>query len=155
MKYPFSDKYMTYDFTKHRYVLTNNFITEVLGIDLLSRMKIANVNSTTIINSLLNRISSRVYDYLYRFNERDMIQYVVAKFPSAREIIKDAMSEQALYMLSIGDQLLTADESKQKLALSPETKSILENQELSETCSVLAYCGSYSFVPPSYDEGGY
>ena len=155
MKYPYSDKYMTYDFNKHRYILTNAYITEVLGIDLMARLKVSNVSSTTIIDSLLNRISNRVYNYLFTHNDRQAIEYLVAKFPSARAIMKDALGEQAIYVLSIGDQVLTADESKQKLALSPDARSILDNQELSETCAVLTYTGHYCFVPPSYENGGY
>ena len=151
---PITDKFMIYDSKKHRYVLTSEAIAQ-LGINIESRMAQLGVPSAIVINRLVDKISMRIYSYLYRFNDSKCLQFLIAFSPSAREIVKLAMEEQAEYLFTLGDLSLVADEQKQKINISPQSREILDNQIVDETGVPLTYMGGYGFVPPPYSEGEY
>ena len=80
--YPKSDDAMVYDFTKHRYILTPQYVLNNLGIDLYEKMGGARtVNTTTAINVLLdNRISFKIYSAIYAHQDKQLMEYILAKF---------------------------------------------------------------------------
>ena len=161
MTYPYNDEDLRYDYAAHRYILTQDYLMNKLGIDIQSRIASnKGINSTLMIDSLLNNVSIQIYNYLFGHNTKRTIEYIIAKAPSARDIIKDAMSAQIVYLLSVGDMTKSLEESKRTMWLNIMARAILNNQEVEETGCVLAYAGKsgYYFLTgkiPSYMEGGY
>ncbi len=155
-KFPYSDNEMTYDYAKHRYVLTIDYVRNVLGVDLTAEYNTNNsVTSPIVLKSFLDNASSEVYNYLYAHNNTKTIQYIIAKCESARAIIKEALSKQVLYTVFNGDLGFSSKKEEQEMSLSKYAKEILDNQEVSETGTTLTYVGPYSFNAPDYKKGEY
>ncbi len=152
MNYPISDNYIVYNKSKHRYILTVDCLKNIIGNEIQSMLINSNV---TVINSLLDNISSEVYNYVYKHNNTQTLQYIIAKCPSAREIIKEAMEKQAIYVFSRGDLGFSTILDETNMSLNKYAKEIIDNQEVIETGVALSYCGSYRFKAPSYIEGDY
>ena len=156
MKYPFTDNDLRYDNIKHRYILTMEYVQNVLGVNLESQIGTnSGIPATTIINSLLDNVSSEVYNYIYQHNNTQTIQYIIAKCPSAREIIKEAMGKQALYMFYNGDLGFSTNKDEKEVSLNKYAKEIVDNQEVLETGVTLTYTGTYRFNVPIYSVGEY
>lgn len=156
MAYPLSDNYMIYDKVKHRYILTVKFLKGVLGVDLEAQLNSNGaVTSAIVLNSFLDNVSSEVYNYVYMHNDTKTLQYIIAKCSSAREIIKEAMSKQALYSIYNGDMGFSTKKEEVEMSLNKYAKEIIDNQEVSEIGCTLTYCGKYGFNPPSYEVGEY
>lgn len=154
--YPLKDEYMTYDYASHRYVLTAKYITDVVGINLEYRIASnRGINATAVINAALNSISRQVYGYIFKHNDSRVLTWLIAKSPSARDIIREAMGEQARYVFTVGDLTKVADRDKQELAVDVSARGILDNSELAETGTTLTYCGHYNICVPDYKSGGY
>ena len=154
--YPQDTKYLIYNHATHRFVLTKDYIVEVLGIDLERRIgSHRGVNSTAIINSVLNEISIIVYNYIFKHNDTKTLLFIIAKCQSAQDIVVDAMREQARYVFTVGDLSLSTDKAKKEIALSDLAKSIIDNQVVEELGVPLSYLGQYVFYPPSYEKGEY
>lgn len=154
MQYPFTDNNMVYDYTRHRYILTTEYLQNVLNID-ISRFKGGTINAQGAITMLLNNISMQVYSYVYSHNSASVLRYIMAKFPSARDIIMEAMGQQALYVLTNGDMSRAVEESKRRAWLDYTAKCIIDQTELDETGRTLTYAGRYRILVPDYEEGGY
>ena len=156
MEYPFNDNAMEYDFVRHQYVLTKEGVLNELNINLDEELNTAAVSNTANASKVfLERISTLVYNYLRQYNNSAVIEYIVAKCPSARDIIKRALQAQLFYVLAVGDLSLSPEIEKRKLAIDDNCKSILLNQVVEETGVVLTYIGRYMFAVPSYEQGGY
>ena len=148
--YPKSDDAMVYDFTKHRYILTPQYVLNNLGIDLYEKMGGARtVNTTTAINVLLdNRISFKIYSAIYAHQDKQLMEDILAKSPSARKVLLEAMSNQLLDLVTYGE--------KEKEQVSQTTYNALL-QPIDETGkSVLyrIYRGFLTYIP-TYEEGHY
>lgn len=153
---PFNDNDLKYDKKKHRYILTQEYVQNVLGVNLENQIGTnSGVSATVIINSLLDNISSEVYNYLYMHNNTQTIQFIIAKCPSAREVIKEAMAKQALYMFYNGDLGFSTIKDEKEMSLNKYAKEILDNQEIIETGVTLTYAGVYRFNVPIYSLGDY
>lgn len=156
MDYPINDRELIYDYKKHRYLLTQYYVQSVLGVNLESQIGTnGGVSATVIINTLLDNISSEVYNYVYAHNNTQTLQYIIAKCPSARDIIKEAMSKQALYVFYSGDLGFSTIKDEKDLALNRYAKEIIDNQEVAETGTSLIFTGKYRFATPNYQEGNY
>lgn len=135
--YPYTDDYMTYDYNTHRYVLTQTDVTENLGIDLASRVKFENA-----INSLLNRISIKIYSFIHSHNvENEYQDCIIAKTADGRRIIKEAMEEQLIYFLTVGDLSRSVDEAERRIAIDQTAIELLLQPIRELGCSIL-YCGT-------------
>ena len=152
--YPFSDKYMRYDLRSHRYVLTPEYLKEMLSVD-VERRTGGTVQGQNAINNLLDRVSLLLYGYVYGFNNKQVLTYIIAKCPSARQIIMDAMGQQAMYVLSVGDLTLSPKAEERTSWLDISAKNTLENAEVAETGRALCNCIPYRIRVPAYDEAGY
>lgn len=152
--YPFSDKYMRYDLSTHRYVLTTDYLKDMLSVDIERRTN-GVVQAQNAINNLLDRVSLLLYGYVYGFNNKQVLTYIIAKSPSAREIIMTAMGQQAMYVLSVGDLTLSPKAEERTAWLDISAKNILENAEVAETGRSLCNCIPYRIRVPAYDEAGY
>lgn len=156
MNLPYSDNEMIYDLKKHRYILTVDYVRDVLGVDLNAEFNTNNTgNSVVVLTAFLDNASLEVYNYIYQHNDTRTLQYIIAKSESARAIVKEALSKQVIYTIFNGDLGFSSKKEEQDMSLNKYAKEILDSQEVDETDFTLTYCGSYGFVPPSYDEGEY
>ena len=139
--YPYTDDYMTYDYDTHRYILTQKDVSENLGIDLTSRVTYANA-----ISSLLNRISIKIYTFIHSHNTaNDYQNFLIAKTKDGRRIIKEAMEEQLIYFLTVGDLSRSMDEAERRIAIDQTAIEILLEPIRELGCSIL-YCGTLPCV---------
>ncbi len=109
MKLPYSDNEMRYDMTSHRYVLTETGIANGLNLVLQNELNMTgSMNTANEINSFLDEVSEDIYEYIYMHSSNRMLtEYLLAKKPQYREVIKSAMIKQVKYMRlngNIGDQ---------------------------------------------------
>lgn len=114
LSYPLSDEYMVYDYSSHRYILTEKYVLDKLGLNLRDKVGGGRaINAQAMINSILDtRVSRRIYSLIYAHNDKRVLEYVMAKSPTARQVLQDAMSEQLMYMLvdyNEGDSWLSKD----------------------------------------------
>ena len=158
----YDDSTMEYNSSAHRYVLTEDYCRDVLGEDL--RLLNANgANIDNLANQYLNRVSRTVYNYIYAHsNYYEYLEYYLAMQDSARNIIKDAMSEQLLYQLANGDLTVMSGVNKatnsaiprkdmKGAMFAPQLDSILDRDR------EILYNGQRNFITdiPTYEEGGY
>lgn len=155
MEYPFNDSAMEYDFARHQYVLTEQGVLDELNINLDTELNTVNAaNRQNAKKVALKRVSGLVYMHLYKHNSAPTIEYIIAKCPSARDIIKRALQAQLEYMCAVGDLLLTTDSEKRKYVIDEMCATILNNI-VRETGVPLTYIGRYRFCAPTYEEGNY
>lgn len=141
MEYPYSDEFMTFDLTKNRYVLTEKDLIENLGIDINQRLKNPNA-----IKSLLNQISIQVYRFIHEHNINNAFQdFIIAKTCTGREVIRQAMEQQAIYFLTVGDLSRSADLSKRALWFDETAKEILFTN-IPEIGTSLLYGGNFPYI---------
>lgn len=164
-KYPKSDELMTYDFDEHRYILTGKDVLDELGENLAVRLNKGRANNIeNVVKNFLDMISSDVYDFIYTTNIKNKEQcYVIATTETGRKLIKRAMEQQVLYVLTNGDLNLFAGVDVRKgvvmehfedRAISPKAKRTLSNV-IPEIGQSVLYSGYLRFKAPSYEEGGY
>lgn len=101
---PFDDDSMVYDFDKHRYILTEEYVRQ-MGIDL---SLVLNTDFSPIPASVpslfLDRVSKLVYSNIYRYGRsKKEKEYLLACNPELREVIRDAMLERIAYIIDSGD----------------------------------------------------
>ena len=133
--YPFSDENMEYDYDNHRYVLTEKCVLDELNIDLLTRLNTrGHAVQQVQPKKFLKRVSDIVYTQIYKYNiNNDVQEYVLAKAPSARAIIKEAMLNQVEFLLLNGDVSRYAGIDVKNAKVIPIAQ--LRNQSvLDETC---------------------
>ena len=142
MNYPYSDEFMIYDFVTHRYVLTEKDVTDNLGVDIFKRLK-----NNNVIKSVLNQVSLQVYNYIHQFNEDNKAQnFLIAKTEDGRRIIKDAMEQQLIYFLTVGDLSRTTDKEKRSMWFDEQAKQVLL-QDIKEIGTTICYQGPLNIVP--------
>lgn len=103
--YPISADDMVYNADKHMYILKADYVKQNTGIDLSLMVNSPYVvDKTTAVNNLLADISMQVYLFVYSHNMRykDYIEYLMAKSPRAREIIREALMKQLSYIVRNG-----------------------------------------------------
>lgn len=167
---PLSNETMIYDFNKHRYILTPKCVLDELNENLYERLNTkgsANVENTAQV--ILDQISMQVYNFIYNHTaQRLYLQKVLAKSPTARETIKEAMKQQVLYFLINGQidkyagvdlrrgTVIPLSELRGERSIDAQTISILL-QPLPETGVSVLYRGRYctNFCNPNYEAEGY
>lgn len=125
MNYPYSDENLI--FKDGMYYLTEKGLIKK-GIDLRARLAAGKaVAPEYTINMILETVTLTIYDYIHQFNLDNPAQdRVIANLPSLRKIIQTALEQQALYLISLGDQALTLDDAKIKHMVSPHAKMTLD-----------------------------
>ena len=170
MSYPNSDELMTYDFNKHRYILTNKCVLDELNENLAERLNMrGSASAENVINSVLDLISLNVYNFIYSHTiQRFFVERILAKAPSARNVIKEAMKQQVLYFLVNGQidkyagvdvkkgQAMLLKDLRGERTIDPQAIMILDNP-LEETKVSLLFRGRYSTFDdlPHYEEESY
>ena len=147
MNYPYSDANMTYDPTLHGYVLTIEGVRQLLGTDLSTYLdSTGDFNPSTMGQRILRMISQHTYAWIYAHNNNQrFIEWLLAKYPPAREIIQECLVNEVYYALKNGDFWNYADsEIPFDRKVSETTRLMLENP-LPNGVSVL-YQGPLPYV---------
>lgn len=96
---PKDDEYMTYDFRKHRYALTEKAVFDEVGVN-LNDITGGNVTDK---NLFLKRVSADVYSYLLDGSRSpEYIEYILAVDTDLRSIVYDMLIAQAEYVMLNG-----------------------------------------------------
>lgn len=124
---PYSDDYMTFDAESNRYILTAKFALEQLGLNLADMVNERNAQTQQIaVSRILRQISNQIYNFIHLHCIGDALRdMVIAKCPTARKIIQEAMGEQLLYVAMKGDLSRSVDERKRALAIDENAKATL------------------------------
>ena len=166
--YPKDDDVMTYDYTRHRYVLTAKGVLSELGENLEVVLNASgDANPSTLADRLLRKISQTVYMYLYQDSlNPDWLEYILAKYPLLREWICEMLQAQLLYALTNG---FISDYSGVNIAkghtvdpnwlrgrarIAPEVEDIA-NRFIPGLGYSLKYCGLLPIVPRDRYHRGY
>lgn len=140
---PFDDEYLVFNKDKKRYVLTNKCILDELSINLNLRFNSNGFSNVTLaINAFLDRISLKIYTFIYKHNNQQTLEWIISCCESARRIIKEAMKCQALYMLMVGDVSMSLNKDERDFSIDSMAKDILL-QTVEETGTCLLYTGDY------------
>lgn len=139
--YPYDDEYMIFDKTTGRYILTEKCVIERIGIDLSARLNERNgINPTALIQRYLKRTSTMVYNYIHQHNDSRIQDLLIAKVPSLRRIIQEALEDQFLYIATVGDISLSTDKEKRELSIDKNCKEDLL-QTVPELGTTILYTG--------------
>lgn len=150
MTYPYNDDAMIYDFKRHEYVLTERYVLETLGVNLsLTLDTTGDENPSTLGQRVLKRVSDFFYRYIYAHgSNKNFVEYLLAKYPPCRDIIKDCLVDELYYQLRNGDFFNSADVDRQfDRWVSPVTRMRLQEELPNGMC--LLYQGRYSV--PKFD----
>lgn len=145
MNYPFNDDAMLYDYKKHQYVLTERYVLETLGVNLsLYLDSTGDENVSTLGQRVLRRVSDFFYNYVYAHgSNKYFIEYLLAKYPPCRDIVKDCLVDEVYYQLRNGDFFNSADVGSQiEKWVSPTTRMRLQEELPNGVC--LVYQGHYT-----------
>ena len=126
--YPYSDEYMIFDEDAQRYILTPTYALEKLGLNLDAEVNERNaVASQIAVKGILNRISSKIYNFIHKHCISDMLRdAVIHKTATARKYIMQAMSDQLFYEKLKGDMSISTDKEKRAFAIDENAKAVLE-----------------------------
>jgi hypothetical protein len=143
MEYPYNDTLMTYNELTGRYVLTEFALTSN-GTYLRQRLSYnKTIDATGVINRVLFRVSEMIYGYIHTFNNENKTQdELIAKVPSLRNIIYQAMLCQAEYYIARGDLSRSPDANLRKLAIDVSAKEIL-NSTVQELGVPITFAGGF------------
>lgn len=125
--YPYDDDFMTFDQTVQQYVITEKALLS-RGVDLRARLSATGtVTPEGVIENVVRLASDMIYGYIHAHSADNMLQdRIIAKCPSLRLIILNAMLYQAVYISFNGNLLLSTDQSKREKALDETAKQWLE-----------------------------
>lgn len=168
MLFPYNDETMIYDYKRHKYCLTVKGVFLELGENLDTYFpKGSDCNQSTMAKRLLQRISRKVYNYIYQdsMNTR-WLEYELAKQPFLRERIKNMLVYQLEYFLVNGDSALSCgvnidkgstidiQQLRGRVKIADDTE-ILANEVIPELGRSLKYLGIFGEQTPTYEEGNY
>lgn len=166
MTYPYSDEYMVYDYSKHQYRLTPKAVLDKLNEDLTRYSPATSANRQRDAEIMLENISDEVYNQVYEDSLNYLVpEFVMAKCPSARAIIQQALIEQVKYFCfngaisvysGVNFQKGVVGESANSRILAPNAKRVL-NRVIQEIGVPLTYQGQFSTLIPvgDYEKYGY
>ena len=156
--YPYSSDDMTYSTQTHRYTLTEGYVLDQTGISLNAVLNPGNMSQPQKVAQLfLEEISKDIYKFIYaQSNENDKQEYLLAKHPELRKIIREAMLQQVLYYqvngrlrLYSGVNLKTGQildpKQLQQAGISPSAKDELDKQ-LSDLKVAITYNGTFPIL---------
>lgn len=172
-RYPFNDGDMVYNYRSHRYTLTPSVVKEVLNIDLDAVLNSrGSADKSAVTAAFLNNISNVIYSFIYSNGVQNQAQeFLAAKHPTARVLIREAMLEQVAYEIMNGDisKLSGVDVRKggimdrralRAARIAPVAVDILE-RPLDHITPCIVYSGTANMIPfrvkplPAYEEEGY
>lgn len=140
--FPLVDEYLDYDYATHRYVLTEKDVLENLAIDLNADFRPDVKNS---VEKFLKQVSTLVYGYIHSFSVNNLMQdFIIAKTEMGRKFIKEAMEQQLIYMLEVGDLSRSPDMNKRALWFDDNARRTLE-QTIPEIGTTILYMSQFHF----------
>ncbi len=135
--YPLTDDFMRFDTETQRYVLTEKDVNINLGINIQERLKNANT-----LNAILKQVSNQIYMFIHEHSNNNELQdYVIAHTEKGRKIIKEAMEQQLIYFLAVGDLSKSTDEKKRAMVIDMVAKETLM-QTIPEIRTSICYTGN-------------
>jgi hypothetical protein len=135
--YPLIDEHMNYDYENHRYVLTSKFVFDNYGVMLTNLMI-----DEQLVLPFLKLVSVQVYNFIHKHNVNNLLQdFIIAKTKNGRRIIKEAMEQQFIYVLSMGDISRMQEEVRKTAWLDVNAEEIL-GQTIPEIRSSILYTGN-------------
>lgn len=163
---PYSDELMTYDFTTHKYYLTENAVYVELGINFGLIPNGNDANPSTMAQRFIKKVTNNVYRYLFAdIYNAPWTEFELACVADLRSVIYQMLLAQAEYNANSGFSETfngvdiykgySLDRSKLKEAqISPVVEELsFQGQRSIGRC--LKYAGAYGGTPPSYiDETG-
>lgn len=167
-KFPFDDEIMKYDYTTHRYVLTEKGVLDELGenLDVILNAT-GDANSSTLAERFLKRVSQTVYTSLYRYSQgEEYLEFLLATYPPLRARVKEMLQAQTLYMLMNGDlglmsgvnvakgNAMDIEALRGRARLAPEVED-LANATIPGMGYSLSYVGALPCVPQCMYRRGY
>mgnify|MGYP003300688321 CR=1 FL=1 len=167
--YPLTDDLMKYDKVRHRYVLTRYGVELVTGINLERQVNAAVGQTSNMADFYLRMVSDKIYNYVYsKADNKPLLEYVMAKSQTARQMLFDAMIAQTLFFITNGDisqfsgvnikngNVIDRRVIKENM-ISPDAEMTLLNTDIPELGgNTVLYQGYFYHAPiPSYEEGGF
>lgn len=157
---PYNDEYANYDINKRRYILTENGLKNLSGVNINDY-----VDSTQEKEMYLDEFSLDVYDYIYEYTLAPCVKYkrfLFAKSQTYRDILIEAMALHARGSLRSGLFLL-----KDQHGVNLEKGKVIDLKNLRGDVTLagsairalkrdrnLLYTGNIPFVG-YYDDGTY
>lgn len=143
INYPYSDEYMVFDESTHRYVLTAKYVLDKMGIDLEKAINERNgINPQILINRFLEEASDDIYKFIHAHNANTQKQDMfIAIVPSLRPIIQKALDQQLMYSRLNGLLGYSADKDKQAQRICPKAIDTL-GQMVCELGHSILYTGA-------------
>lgn len=125
--YPYSDEYMIFDETTGRYVLTEKYLIEKIGVDLSANVNERGaVNPQILVKRFLTEVSDDIYEFIHQYNVNTARQdWLIAHLPSLRGIIQKAMDKQFVYSRLNGLLGYSADKDVQTQGICPKARDTL------------------------------
>lgn len=137
-----NDNYCHYSKASHRYVLTTDYVLEVLNVDLYDTLSTSGGVSDVakMPEILLERVSRQIYGYIYSNSAYTYeTERRLALDDKYRPHLIEAMAEQITYILNNGDVSAytgvnpmtgaSVDSSRMRLAeIAPIARDILQNR---------------------------
>jgi hypothetical protein len=169
LTYPLTDDLMKYDKVRHRYVLTRYGVELVTGINLERQVNAAVGQTSNMADFYLRMVSDKIYNYVYsKADNKPLLEYVMAKSPTARQMLFDAMIAQTLFFITNGDisqfsgvnikngNVIDRRVIKENM-ISPDAEMTLLNTDIPELGgNTVLYQGYFYHAPiPTYEEGGF
>ena len=124
---PYSNEYMTWNAESNRYILTEKYALEQLGLNLSEMVNERNaVNQQIAVQRILKLVSNQIYNFIHLHCMDDCLRdLVIARFETARKLIQEAMGEQLLYVAMKGDLSRSVDPQKREFAIDENAKAVL------------------------------
>lgn len=141
MTYPYDDDYMIFDKLTGRYMLTEQAFLDY-GFDIRSQIIDGGYTSPEqIIKGFFRTVTNLVYGYIHGFSANNMAQdRLIAKLPSMRNIIMQAMLAQAAYVYANGNLLLSTKPEERDRYIDGVCMDYL-NQTVPEIGTTILYAG--------------
>jgi hypothetical protein len=140
----YDDGEMSYNTVVQRFVLKEKYVLEKLAINMNTRLKKkGGTTPQNLIATVLEHASAAIYGYIYAYNFNNAAQErAIRLIPSARELVKRAMGQQLVYLLSVGDMGRSTDPNKRKIIIDEYARMTLA-QTLPELGIPLTYQGRF------------
>lgn len=144
---------MIYDYTHHRYVLTEKAVLQELGVNLQTYLdQSGDANPSTMAQRIAKMISAHFYAWVYAHTtNKRYVEYLLAKYPPCREIVRECLVNETYYALKNGDFWNYADDEHGFDKKVSQTTRLLLEEPLPNGFRLL-YRGAFSSLAPSTDD---
>ena len=140
MNLPYSDEYLVYDVKTHKYNVTKKAMLYKYNETMQAKFK-----DEKNIEPFLRQASLQVYSFIHAHNTNTLMQdYIIAKTESGRRIIQEAIENQVLYLLTVGNVSRSMDERHRAMYIDEMAREVLM-QDIPEIGTTICYTGNLYF----------